>query len=93
MTRRAPPCLLQGYISLLHGTVGLMTIRRLYLFVQSPFCYSIFLVFFTKRLDKSRFFLYNDAVMELSVVQETLGFRIYILFSAYAEQGASEEYG
>ena len=53
----------------------------------------IFLVFFTKSLDKSDFFLYNDAVIELSVVQEAFGFCFYILFFADAEQKANEDHG
>ena len=93
MKRRAPPCLQQGYISLLHGTVGLMAIRRLFLTSGLLFVWVIFLFFFTKSLDKSVFFLYNDAVIELSVVQETFGSRFYILFFAYAEQRTSEDHG
>lgn len=55
--------------------------------------FMIILCFFTKGLDKSHFVLYNDAVMELNVVQEAFGFRIYILFFAYAERKASEDHG
>ena len=52
-----------------------------------------FLCFFTKGLDKLLFFLYNDSVMELDVVQEAFSFCFYILVSAFAEQKANEEYG
>ena len=60
---------------------------------RSPFCLDYILFFFTNSLDKSVFFLYNDAVIELSVVQETFGSRFYILFFAYAEQRTSEDHG
>ena len=93
MKRRAPPCLQQGYISLLHGTVGLMATRRLYFWSVSFLFQGVFLFFFTKRLDKLILILYNDAVIELSVVQETFGSCFYILFFVYAEQRTSEDHG
>ena len=52
-----------------------------------------FLFFFTKSLDKSVLFLYNDDVIELSVVQEAFDSCFYILFLAYAERRTSEDHG
>ena len=92
MSERAPPCLQQGYISLLHGTVGLMTTWRLHFWSVSFLSLGIFLFFFTKSLDKLRLILYNDPVIGLSVVQETFDLCFYILFFVYAEQRTSEDH-
>ena len=57
------------------------------------FVFGRFLFFFIKRLDKTKVFLYNNAVIELSAVQEAFDSGFYILFFVYAEQKASEDHG
>lgn len=74
------------------GKLGDCSERNGLLFVYNGFLGG-FLCFFTKGLDKLLFFLYNDSVMELDVVQEAFSFCFYILVSAFAEQKASKVHG